>query len=94
MQLSKSFLQFLTAASASPLDLRLFGLEVSNLMSLSLQKARNSWQGKWGPPSARTTEGKPNSSHHSANARITVTAVVDARLCTNGYPEYRSTMTM
>ncbi len=85
-------MQFLTAASASPLDRGLYGLDVFSSMSLSLQKANISWQQNWGPPSARTTEGKPTSSHHPANARVTAAAVVDARHCTNGYPEYRSTM--
>ncbi len=93
MHLSRSFLQFLTAASASMLDRGLYGHEVSNSMSLSLQKAKNSLQRNWGPPSALAMEGKPNSSHYPANARVTAAAVVDARHCTNRYPEYRSTMT-
>ncbi len=92
MHLRRSFLQFLTAASASPFDRGLDWLEVSKSMSLSVQNDRNSWHRNCGPPSALTTEGNPNSSHQPANVRITAAAVVEDRPCTKGYPEYRSTM--
>ncbi len=39
------------------------------------------------------TEEKPKSFHQPANACVTTAAVVEERHCTNGYPEYPSTMT-
>ncbi len=56
LHLRRSLLQFLMAASASPFERGLYVLEVSNLMFLPLQNAKNFWHQYCGPPSALITD--------------------------------------
>ena len=57
-------LQFLTAASASPLEDGLYGLDSSCLMKCCLQNDRKS-DLNWGPPSVRQHRGNPRSLNHA-----------------------------
>ena len=84
------FFTFLTAASAKPFDLGLYGDETSCLMLFSLHHCLNG-PVNWGPPSDLIIAGQPRLLNQSLNVFVTVLVDVVCNCLYKGKPDHLST---